>query len=81
MIKKVYAEIGIGNQTFLSTEIESGRREVRIPKFILPENIRGVYFRLWIMKKVFILSSREGIKFKRKDKNRLKILFGIQGVN
>jgi hypothetical protein len=78
-MKKVFAEIGFGNNTFLSTEFEEGGIEYRIPKFILPNRINGFYFRFWIFKKVFILSSNHGFEVTKKDKNKLKILFGISG--
>ena len=78
-MKKIFAEIGFGNDSFLSTEFEEDEKEYRIPKFILPKNIDGVFFRFWIFKKVFILSTNQGLKIKHKDKNKLKILFGISG--
>lgn len=34
-MKRIFAEIGFGNETFLSTEIEEGENEYRIPEFIL----------------------------------------------
>lgn len=78
-MKKVFAEIGFGNDTFLSTEIEEENNEYRIPKFVKPEKINGYYFRFWIFKKVFIFSTNHGFKIITKDKNKLKILFGISG--
>ncbi|MEK7568701.1 MAG: DUF3977 family protein [Patescibacteria group bacterium] len=80
-MKKIFAEIGIGNNTFLSTEFEEGNNEYRIPKFIFPSKITGFYFRFWLFKNVLILSSNYGIEIKKKDKNKLKILFGISGKN
>lgn len=77
--ERVYTEVGLGNQSFFSTEFEKGDIEHRIPKFILPNNIEEIYFRLWIFKKVFILSSKYFFKVKTKNKNKLKILFGIGG--
>ena len=78
-MKKVFAEIGFGNDTFLSTEFEEEESEYRIPKFVLPNKIDGLYFRLWLFKNVFILSTNDGFKTKKKDRNKLKILFGICG--
>ena len=75
----VYAEIGFGNETFLSTEIEEGDHEYRIPKFVLPEKIEGCYLRFWIGKKVFIFSTNEGFDTRTKDRNKIKILFGVSG--
>jgi hypothetical protein len=78
-MKKVYAEVGFGNETFFSTEIEEGGREYRIPKFQKPGKIESLYIRLWIFKKVFILSTNHGFEVKSKDRNKLKILFGVSG--
>ena len=78
-MKKIYAEIGFGNDTFLSTEIEEGNNEYRIPKFIKPGKIKSYYLRFWIFKRVFIFSTKDGFKVTTKDKNKLKILFGIGG--
>lgn len=80
-MKKVYSEIGFGNDTFLSTEIEEGENEYRIPKFVLPNKIKSLYFRFWIFKTVFILSTNNGFEIKKKDRNKLKIIFGIGGEN
>ena len=78
-MKKIYAEIGFGNDTFLSTEIQEGDREYRIPKFIKPRKISDYYLRFWIFKKVFIFSTKDGFKITAKNKNKLKILFGLGG--
>lgn len=80
-MKKIYAEVGFGNDTFLSTEIESDDREYRIPKFIKPKVVEGYYFRVWLFRLVFILSTDSGLKIEKKSKNRIKILFGISGNN
>lgn len=50
-MKKVFTEIGFGNDTFLSTEIEEGESERRIPSFILPKKIAGFYLRFGYLKK------------------------------
>lgn len=78
-MNKVFAEIGFGNDTFLSTEFEDGDREYRIPGFILPGKIISFYFRFWIFKRVFIFSTNHGFELRTKDRNKLKILFGIGG--
>ena len=78
-MKKVFAEIGLGNDSFLSAEFEEGDNEHRVPSFIFPEKITELYFRLWIFKNIFILSSKDGFKIKKKDKNKLKVLFGVGG--
>lgn len=80
-MKKVFAEIGLGNETFLSTEFEEGNSEYRVPRFVIPDKIHGYYFRIWIFKNVFILSTNDGFEASRKDRSRLKILFGMGGEN
>lgn len=37
------------------------------------------YFRLWIFKKVLIVS-KNGVKISNKSRNNFKILFGIKGI-
>lgn len=80
-MKKIFAEIGVGNKTFLSTEIEEGSNELRIPKLILPKKIEGYYLRLWIFRRVIIFSTNEVIKLQKKTSSHLKILFGISGTS
>ena len=79
-MKKVFAEIGFGNETFFSTEIEEdGKEEYRIPRFIIPTVIRGYYIRVWVGTNVYILSTRDGFERGKKDKKRIKILVGVSG--
>lgn len=78
-MKKIFAEVGFGNETFLSTEIEEGEREYRIPRFLLPAQVSEVYFRLWVFKKVFVLSTLNGFKIRQKDKNTFKAVVGVFG--
>lgn len=80
-MEKIFAEIGFGNDTFLSTEIESKDGEYRVPRFVRPKVIQGYYFRFWILKTVYILSTNSGFEITKKEKNKLKILFGISGTN
>ena len=80
-MEKIFAEVGLGNETFLSTEIENGDKEFRIPRFIRPKIVNDYYLRLWFFKTAFILSTNSGLKITKKDKNKIKILFGIGGSN
>lgn len=80
-MEKIFAEIGIGNDTFLSTEVENGDKEYRIPMFVKPKIIKGYYLRFWIFKSVFILSTNSGFEVTKKNKNKLKILFGVSGTS
>lgn len=78
---KVFAEMGIGNGSFFSTEIEEGESECRVPRFVWPEKIVGVYVRIWVGRRVFILSTKEGFVFQKKNRNNFKILLGVSGEN
>ena len=77
---KMYAEVGIGNSTFLSTEYESEsgdeyrRNEFRFAQF------QSMYLRAWVGKWVFILDSKEGFKTKKKSRSAFKLLFGIHST-
>lgn len=75
-MKKIFTEIGYGNDTFFSTEIEEMDREYRIPKFIKSAKITGFYFRFWFFKTVFAVSTERGVNIQKKQ----KILFGVCGV-
>ena len=80
MKKEIFAEIGFGNKTFLSTEVEEVDEKYRVSKFILPKKINQIYFRFWIFKRDLIISTKNFIQLKKKPKNKLKIIFGIGGV-
>ena len=76
---KIYAEIGIGNDSVISTEFEDEKGEHRVPRFIIPSKISGLYVRIWIKKKVYILSTNHGFEITHKDRNKFKVIFGISG--
>jgi len=76
---KIYAEIGYGNPSFCNTEIEKGKLEHRVERFILPPRIDGVYLRIWIGKKVYVLSSKTGFSVTVKNRKKLKFLLGMEG--
>ena len=80
MKEKVYVEIGIGNPTFLSTEIDRVGKEIRVPRLLFPQKRHDFYLRFWIFKIALIISTADGIKFQNKDENKFKILFGTSGV-
>jgi len=81
---EIFAEIGFGNASFCSTEIEKGRFEHRIRGFVIPPKIRGIYVRIWLYNRVLVLSTRNMISWQKKPKKRVKkrvkILFGVEGV-
>ncbi len=76
---KIFAELGLGNPTFFNTEIEKGEQEKRVSRFVIPPKIEGIYFRFWVGKSVLVLATKNGIALKKKDRVKLKILFGIEG--
>jgi len=77
---KIYAEAGYGNETFFNTEIEKSNLEHRVKKFIIPPKIEGVYLRVWILKKVFVLSSANGFSVTTKNRAKIKFLLGVEGT-
>jgi len=78
--EKIFSEVGLGNESFISTEIEKGKKEYRLPKFIKPKITNGVYLRVWIFKKVLILSTYSGIKVINRNNNKFKLILGLEGV-
>lgn len=81
MTKKVFAEMGIGNETFFSTEYEEGEREYRVPTFAVPAKIQEFYVRIWVGANVIVLSTKDGIKRRRKNRKEFKVLLGIGGID
>ena len=76
---QIFAEIGLGNTTFISTEIEKGVHEKRIARFIVPPRIRGVYIRIWVYLFVIAFSTNRLVNWQRKNKTKFKLIFGIEG--
>ncbi len=77
---RVFTEFGFGNISFINTELEfPDGNELRKPGFIKMK-FQGIYFRLWIKNKVFIISTKNGIVIQTKPKNKFKLLFGIMGT-
>ncbi len=76
---KIFSEAGIGNSTFLSTEIEKKELEHRVKGFIIPPKIEGFYIRVWLGKRVYALSSNRFFNTTKKKKIKFKLIFGIEG--
>ncbi len=76
---QIFAELGLGNATFLSTEIEKRVQEKRIAKFIIPPKIKGVYIRIWVYRFVIAFSTNRLINWQKKNKKKFKLIFGIEG--
>jgi len=79
MTIRTYSEIGIGNETFTSTEIETNNKEYRVKRFIFPKNVEDLYVRIWILKTVIVISLCGGISLTKKDRNKFKLLIGLGG--
>jgi hypothetical protein len=71
-----YTEIGYGNPTAVSTEIETEGSERRVKGFAVGR-IRSIYIRIWVGKAVVILDTHDGIKLQSKKRNTVKMLLGI----
>lgn len=76
---KIFAEAGIGNKSFLSTEIEKGKLEHRVKYFLLPPKIEGIYVRVWLGKRVYALSSNRFFNTTKKSRVKFKLIFGVEG--
>jgi hypothetical protein len=72
----IYIEFGLGNESFVNSEIEN---EVRQKGIVRIKNLKDVYVRIWIKKKVLVLSLKDGIKIVDKGRVNLKLIFGVKG--
>ena len=70
-----FAEIGVGNPTLISTEVESGDAEYRIPRWEVGEFV-SVYVRVVLFGVALIVDSREGVKMKG-NRHAFKLLVGV----
>ncbi|WP_233532168.1 DUF3977 family protein [Paenibacillus alkalitolerans] len=78
---KKYIEIGFGNTWFIRSELEDeDGTETEVKGFINPFELKSIYLRIWIGKKVLIIDSRDVIKISTKDKKKIKIIVGFFGL-
>ena len=81
---KIYTEYGLDfdNNRFgigRSVEIESeDGKEYRTKEKVVLKNKR-YYVRIWVGKKVFVLSRKKGVELVSKHRHNFKIVLGIQG--
>jgi len=73
----IYTEIGFGNSSFVSTEIETNNNEYRIDRSYIGSKFISLYVRIWIKSLVVIIDTRDGIKIKHKPTKNFKILCGL----
>ena len=77
---RLYTELGIGNPSFVSTEIEyPDGTEERVVGFRKMQ-VENLYFRIWIGYNVYIFPSRSGFNKKIKNRKDFKILVGVEGI-
>jgi hypothetical protein len=85
MKKEIFTEIGFdpdNNKYFLgvSSEVEyQNGTEFRKTGFIKME-IKGFYFRIWLLKAVVGFSIPGGFFSKRKNRHNFKFVFGLNGI-
>jgi hypothetical protein len=72
----MYTEVGWGNSSFITTEVEGEKGEYRI-KGVLTGRFISLYLRIWVGRKVLILDSVEGVKIQDKSRDAFKVLVGI----
>ncbi len=75
---QIFTEIGFGNPHFVSTEIEKNGREKRIKKRVC-YRVTGIYLRIWIGRRVAILSTRNGFEIEKKTRSTFKLILGCRG--
>jgi len=75
----VFTEFGFGNTGFVSTEFEFDDQEIRIRGFYGISNFTDPYIRIWIGKRVFVLS-KHGAKVIRKPYRAFKWIIGFAEV-
>ena len=80
MSMKLYTEVGIGNETFLSTEYEDESGDEYRRNGFRFASVQSIYLRVWIAHRVIIVDSKEGIKVKTRNRAAFKLLFGIVSV-
>ena len=79
MADRVFTEVGFGNPTFISTEIEyEDGREERVPGRV-PMKRAGFYMRLRIGTRHWAWDTKDGYAFKRRPRAAFKVLFGWYG--
>ncbi|MDX8362744.1 DUF3977 family protein [Cytobacillus sp. IB215316] len=73
-----YIEFGIGNKWLIRTETElSDGTEYEEKGIVGPIQFNSVYIRIWVRKTVYIIDTKQGFKKTKKNRNELKIIFGI----
>lgn len=78
---KKYIEIGFGNTWFIRTELEQeDGTETEIKGIYSPFQLKSIYIRVWLGKRVWIVDTREGLKLAKKNKKKFKLILGFYGI-
>nr|WP_248930928.1 DUF3977 family protein [Paenibacillus hamazuiensis] len=73
-----YIEIGFGNTWFIRTEIEKENgTEYEVKGIAGPVKFHSMYIRVWVGRTVFIADVRHGLKAGKKNRQALKLVFGV----
>ncbi|MBS4172725.1 DUF3977 family protein [Bacillus sp. FJAT-49736] len=73
-----YIEFGLGNTWLVRTETELEDGTEYEEKGIKgPIHFHSAYIRIWLGKTVFILDLKEGMKWAKKEKKKIKFIVGI----
>ena len=76
-----FIEFGIGNKWLIRTETElSDGTEFEEKGIVRPIKLQSLYVRVWLGKTVVILDLKEGFKKTKKNRNEVKIIFGIKSL-
>jgi len=76
-----FIEFGIGNKWLIRTETElNDGTEFEEKGMVRPIKMQSLYLRFWLGKTVMILDSKDGFKKDKKERNAIKILFGIKSL-
>jgi hypothetical protein len=76
-----FIEFGIGNKWIIRTETElNDGTEFEEQGIVRPIKLQSLYLRVWLGKIVVILDSKEGFKKTKKNRNKVKIVFGIKSL-
>jgi hypothetical protein len=70
-----YAEIGFGNESLVSTEID----ERRTSRFLVRKIVQ-FYIRIWIKRTVIVIGLPFEFKITKKNRNAFKFLVGIVSI-
>ncbi|MBS4200803.1 DUF3977 family protein [Bacillus sp. FJAT-49732] len=76
-----FIEFGVGNKWLIRTETElSDGTELEEKGIVRPIKIQSFYIRVWIGKTVFILDTKDGFKKAKKNRIKIKLVFGIKSL-